>query len=80
MVEPASCGLLAPGCVQPELASGALTRLDVTDLPPIATSGALVRRSGGGKLPEPAAALVTAVREAAHRAGTAQPGRRVQLR
>lgn len=74
------CGLLAPGCIQPELTSGALTRLDVTDLPPIATSGALVQRSGGGTLPEPAAALVSAVREAAHRAGQAQPGRQAQLR
>jgi DNA-binding transcriptional LysR family regulator len=61
------CALLAPGCVQQELSSGALVELDVADMPTILTSGALVRRAADGNLPEPASAFVRAVREAARR-------------
>jgi LysR family transcriptional regulator, low CO2-responsive transcriptional regulator len=70
------CALLAPGCVQPELAAGALVELDVTDLPEITTSGALVRHGADGDLPEPASALVAAVREAARRHGKQRAGAR----
>jgi DNA-binding transcriptional LysR family regulator len=61
------CALLAPGSVRPEIASGALAELDVDDLPGITTSGALVRYGTDGDLPEPASALVTAVRAASRR-------------
>jgi DNA-binding transcriptional LysR family regulator len=61
------CALLAPGCVQPELSSGTLVELDVADMPRILTSGALVQRAADGNMPEPASALVRAVREAARR-------------
>lgn len=67
------CALLAPGSVQPELSAGVLVRLDVTGMPEITTSGALVRHGADGDLPEPASALVAAVRDAHHRVSSRAP-------